>query len=196
LLFAAGHAKRDIPEAVASLARDAALETIFTEPLGCEPQILELSHRRFEQAVTGALHVPREHSCLLLVGRGSSDPVAIAAMHEFSRLRQQQEGIATEVAFLAKARPTLAEHLPNLAAKGYRRVVVQPHLLFAGELASSVQRQVAAISAQHSQTEWLLTPLLADLAGEIGIGTEVLADWVCRRLAGASFRVVAPAGEH
>jgi sirohydrochlorin ferrochelatase len=117
-------------------------------------------------------------------------------MHEFARLRQQQEGIATEVAFLAKARPTLAEHLPRLAAKRFRRVIVQPHLLFDGELASSVRRQIEEVSAQHSQTEWLLTPLLADMAGECGIGTEVLADWVCRRLAAASFRVVAPAGEH
>jgi sirohydrochlorin cobaltochelatase len=185
LLFAAGHARRDIPAAVAA-ALPPGCRTVFAEPLGCETEILELSHRRLQQARRVGAAVNRgdqagSDTCLLLVGRGSSDESATAAMHEFARLRQDRAGIASEVAFLAKARPLLADHLPRIAARGYRRVIVQPHLLFAGELAASVERQVAEISAQYSRTEWLLAPLLADSVGERGIGTQLLAHLVAQR---------------
>jgi len=182
LLFAAGHTKRDIPTEISAAVAHAPMKVLLADPLGCEPEILELSHRRFSEAIAGHWQVSPEESCLLLVGRGSSDESATAAMHEFASLRQRMEGgMHTEVAFLAKARPSLAEQLPRIAGLGFRRIVVQPHLLFAGELAASIERQVAAAAAQYSQTEWLLASLLADPPGECGGGTELLAQVICER---------------
>jgi len=195
LLFAAGHAKRDIPERLAAAAEQYGITTTQTAAFGCEPAILELSRQRMREAVTGRLHVPAEETCLLLVGRGSRDESATAQMQEFAQLRQEAEGgIPTEIAFLAMARPSLDEQLPRIAVSGFRRVIVQPHLLFQGELASSLARQVQSV-AQNSRSEWLLTPLLADLAKEVGIGTKILADVICERYRAATIRVVAPAGE-
>jgi len=191
LLFAAGHAKRDIP---AALKPDApakasgsisslALQASIADPLGCEPEIMELSHQRFDAAITGRLQISPKETCLLLIGRGSSDESATAAMHDFARLRRAMEGggMPTEVAFLAKARPSLADQLPRIAAQGFRRVIVQPHFLFAGELAASVERQVATATAEFPQTEWLLAPLLADLPSVNGSGTELLAKVIYER---------------
>jgi sirohydrochlorin cobaltochelatase len=120
-------------------------------------------------------------------------------MQEFARLRQQQEGgVATEVAFLAMARPSLAQQLPRIAARGYRRVIVQPHLLFQGELASSLGQQVAATAAEHPAQEWVVTRLLADEPAEKRASEgqlTTLVELVCQRFREAMIRVVAPAGE-
>jgi sirohydrochlorin cobaltochelatase len=196
LLFAAGHAKRDIPAAIAAAAARRGMTTIQTEPLACEAQILKLSHLRYEEAITEKAAVLPEETCLLLVGRGSKDDSATAAMHEFARLRQEREGTAVEVAFLAMAEPPLADQLSRLAASGYRRIVVQPHLLFQGELASSLAEQVAVVAARNSLQGWLLAPLLADLAGAKGAGTGLLGNVISERYRSATIRVVAPAGEH
>jgi len=183
LLFAAGHAKRDIP---AALRPSLALQASIADPLGCEPEILELSHRRFGEATAGRSPIPPEATCLLLVGRGSSDESATAAMHEFARRRQAMEGgMPLAVAFLAKARPSLAEQLPQIAGLGYRRIIVQPHLLFVGELSSSVERQVATAATEFPHSEWLVAPLLADPPSVRGIGTELLARVICERYRGS-----------
>src|SRR5438105_3545533 len=52
LLFAAGHAKRDIPRAVAAaVERFPGMETRPTLPLGCHERLLALSARRYAEAI-------------------------------------------------------------------------------------------------------------------------------------------------
>jgi sirohydrochlorin cobaltochelatase len=194
LLFAAGHAKRDIPDAVTSALTScgqADLPLLQTAPLGLHRAVLELSQRRMAEARAGRESGAgdcgsgaREESCLLMVGRGSPDESATTEMQEFAKLRQQQEGgLPTEIAFLAMARPLLEEQLRQVAAANYRIVIVQPHLLFAGELAESLHQQVSAIAKAHSKTDWLVTPLLADALGEVGLGTELLLEAMVDRCA-------------
>ena len=205
LLFAAGHAKRDIPDAVSAALQSrgrAELPWVQAAHLGCHPAIVELSHRRLAESLADPPHISdadsarwnnraESNSCLLIVGRGSNDDSATAQMQEFARLRQQQEGgLRTKVAYLAMAQPLLGEQLRQLAAANYNRVMVQPHLLFEGDLADSLRRQVAAAASAHPKTDWVVTPLLADALGERGIGTELLADvMVDRCLEWASFDV-------
>ena len=66
-----------------------------------------------------------------------------------------------ETCFAAVAKPSLEEILPVVATAGFRRIVVQPHLLFRGRLLGDVREGVArfktretAKEAQH-QTEWV-----------------------------------------
>lgn len=172
LLFEAGHAKRDIPAAVQAAMEIAISDGspkrhLQAEPLGLHPAIIELSQQRFDEAIVERPAVPDESTCLLLVGRGSRDETATAQMHELARWRQAQTEFGrVEVAFVAMARPSLVESLPAIAAHRFRRVIVQPHLLFEGELADSIRQQVATITTKHPEQEWLITPLLADNAGE------------------------------
>jgi len=190
LLFAAGHAKRDIPQAVASALAAcgrAELPWVQAAHLGCHRAILTLSGRRMAEVLVDKLAIPAEESCLLLVGRGSPDESAAAEMREFASLRQQQEGgMRTEVAFLAMARPLLAEQLGQLAAANYRRVIVQPHLLFEGDLVDSLRRQVASVARTSLEIEWLVTTLLSDVQGAAGVGTELLIEAAAARCQEAS----------
>jgi sirohydrochlorin cobaltochelatase len=167
LLFAAGHAKEDVPKAVRQALKrhtDRPIEPIQAAHLGCHPLLVELSHRRMLEAQNAAeSQATKDRTCLLLVGRGSKDATATAEMHEFAALRQRlAENLHVEVAFLAMAQPSLAVQLKAIAQQSYSRVIVQPHLLFHGELLDSLRRQVGEMSQNHGQTQWLLAPALAD----------------------------------
>jgi sirohydrochlorin cobaltochelatase len=192
LLFAAGHAKQDIPDAVAAaFAGSGQRQTVVqAKHLGCHPAIVELSQQRFREAVANCKSIPAAETALILVGRGSRDESATAEMHEFARLRHDFTTGDNFVTFLAMAQPSLAETLTEVARRGFRRVLVQPHLLFHGELADTVQQAVAEIQAQHADQQWLITPLLADSQDSPSGGNQLLLGAVIDRVE-AAIRVVA-----
>src|SRR6185437_8531830 len=124
LLFSAGHAQRDIPQAVQVAiekvtARRSApkLESaplVSQVPvLGCHPQLVELSSRRYCEArsrLDAARKVPSAETLLLMVGRGSLDAAANAEFARFARLRYEHERPGgLETCFVAMAHPTLDE---------------------------------------------------------------------------------------
>ena len=195
LLFAAGHAKRDIPSAIQEAIKQSGVpckEVLQAAPLGLHPALIELSRLHAEQALRDKLPLPPEDCCLLMVGRGSGEESAIAEMYEFARLRHMAGGgIDTEVAFVAMARPLLRETLRRLAASEFRRVLVQPHLLFQGEIADSIREQVAKLALKRPNQEWIVATLLADPLVRSDQATEVLAKVILDRLNEAGIRVVA-----
>ncbi len=78
VLFSAGHAKRDIPDALAqAIARNPGVEIELCPPLGCNPAIVELSTERCQQAIFGHSAISPDETLLILVGRGSSDAEAL-----------------------------------------------------------------------------------------------------------------------
>lgn len=159
LLFAAGHAKRDIPQAIEqALASRRPVKYRQTGPLGCHEAILELSARRYREAIAGLEPVPAEETALLMVGRGSRDETASAEMRRLANLRAARTPVArVETCFYAMARPSLEETLPRLADLGYRRIVVQPHLLFEGELLAAMRRQIEEMARRHPAQQWPVT---------------------------------------
>lgn len=164
LLFAAGHARDDIPRAVQqALAHHAATSLAWVQaaPLGYHPAMVELAACQCREAVGDDWGRPGD--CLLVVGRGTSDRTAQADFMEFvARRRATAGGIPVEAAYLAQARPTLGEQLQRLAGARFSRIVVQSHLLFAGELMESVRQQVAAVASCFGSTRWVVVPPLAE----------------------------------
>jgi len=199
LLFAAGHAKEDVPSAVAAALarrRQSHIQQVQAGHLGCHPALVELSTLRMQHAESRAgdrkQGTANRGQCLLQVGRGSHDASATAEMHEFAGLRQQAlQGVKVEVAFLAMARPLLHEHLPVIGGQRYGRVIVQPHLLFHGELVDSIERHVADAAAQFPETEWIMAPPLADLPGAGSRATELIEKVIFDRYQEVGIHVVA-----
>lgn len=154
LLFAAGHAKLDVPAAVFAAAKQLDLEIAGqAEPLEFHPLLLELSRQRVKQQLGEIIPAG---TVLLLVGRGNSDPLAINAVREYTQLLAESLGLRGETAFMAAAQHNLAEKLAELAQRAPACVVILPHLLFAGEVLTSIQHQVAAMAGIHGATRWLL----------------------------------------
>ena len=64
------------------------------------------------------------------------------------------------IAYLAMAEPRLETALEEIAELRYHRVVVQPHLLFHGELLDTITERVAQIASRWPQQQWFVAPHL------------------------------------
>ncbi|MCA9140441.1 MAG: sirohydrochlorin chelatase [Planctomycetales bacterium] len=153
LLFAAGHARTDIPDAVSRCAAKTPSVT-YTQstPLSRAPSIIDLSVQRIEQAMRRG-DAQRDGSvALVMVGRGSHDPCATADMRVLGEIVARRGGFCNRaVGFYAMAEPKLPRVLDQVAANpGIRTVIVQPHLLFQGRLYDAICRQVQEAADRHS----------------------------------------------
>ena len=177
MLLAAGHVKHDIPAAVGT-----AVETLGNvafdvgPPLGCHEHVPALSERRYREAIARgdgiAYHVAAEETLLVLVARGNRDAEAQQQWRKFIENRRQRgDGLTIEGAYLAMAEPRLDEVLATAAGGRHRRIVVQPHLLFAGQLLGRLQAQVASLAEKHPRRQWLVAQHLGP--------SELLAEAVC-----------------
>ena len=187
ILLAAGHAKGDIPAALArERDRHPGLRTKYARPLGPHPVVLDLLRRRLQQALSATARA----DAVLLVGRGTSDPDANADLYRAARLLWETTrdlGVRqVEAAFVSLAEPSVAEGLDRLRALGARRVVVLPFFLFPGVLPTRIHTQVGAWLAANSG----MAASVADVIGDC----EELADLVIERYIEADGRGAAPVG--
>ncbi len=87
ILFAAGHIRQDIPrEVTAAAAEHAGVAVTQAAHLGCHPALVQLSTRRYDEAIASAPPVAAAETVLVMVGRGSHDPQATGEMLRFARV--------------------------------------------------------------------------------------------------------------
>ena len=151
LLFSAGHAKSDIPLALAGCQHAwPAISWDQTRPLSRCPELLDLVVRRIDDALA-AEPLPPERTALVMVGRGSYDPCAQADMKLLAHCiggKRRFRRVAT--AFYAMAEPKLPQVLDALLADpSIEAVLVQPHLLFAGAIDQAIRDLVAQAQQRH-----------------------------------------------
>lgn len=159
LLFSAGHARRDVPEALAAAVAAAGVAARQAEPLGLHDAIVELSARRRHEVVDRLAEVSGVDTVLAVLGRGASDSGALGRLQGFATASLAAGGAwrpaRVEYGFAAAARPTLDEALAAAAATGPRRVVVQPHLLFRGHVEEQLSAAVERARAAWPRIEWV-----------------------------------------
>ncbi|MFE0437837.1 sirohydrochlorin chelatase [Streptomyces nigra] len=153
MLVSAGHAKGDIPAALArEKERHPGITYTYGRPLGPHPSLLRVLERRLDEALGTA--DGREDVTVLLVGRGSTDPDANAEVHKVARLLWEGRGYAgVETAFVSLAAPDVPGGLDRCARLGARRIVVLPYFLFTGILPDRVRRQTEEWAAAHPDVE-------------------------------------------
>jgi sirohydrochlorin cobaltochelatase len=163
MLSAAGHAKGDIPAALArEQVRHPGLSWTYGRPLGPHLVLLELLAARIA-AVSGSTA-----PAVLLVGRGSTDPDANADVVKTARLLWEgRDYPLAETAFVSLARPDVAEGLERCrllcaGLGGARRIVVARYFLFPGVLPDRVADQAAAYAAAHPELEIQCADVLGD----------------------------------
>jgi sirohydrochlorin cobaltochelatase len=158
MLSAAGHAKGDIPAALArERARHPGLTWTYARPLGPHPVLLDLLAARI--AAVSDDPAP----AVLLVGRGSTDPDANADVVKTARLLWEgRDYPLAETAFVSLARPDVAEGLERCRLLGARRLVVARYFLFPGVLPDRVAEQAAAYAAAHPELDIACADVLGD----------------------------------
>ncbi|WP_031522921.1 sirohydrochlorin chelatase [Streptomyces sp. NRRL F-5123] len=154
VLVSAGHAKGDIPAALArEKLRHPGTSFAYGRPLGPHPGLLAVLERRVDE-VLAATATERAAATVLLVGRGSTDPDANAEVFKAARLLWEGRGYAgVETAFVSLAEPSVAAGLGRCARLGARTVVVLPYFLFAGVLPDRVRAQAAEWAAANGAVD-------------------------------------------
>ena len=158
MLVAAGHAKGDIPAALArERTRRPGLSVAYGRPLGPHPVVLDLLRERLSGA--GA----DRDTTALLVGRGSTDPDANAEVAKVARLLAETSEVAgVEYAFVSLAPPDTAGALERCRRLGAARIVVLPYFLFTGVLPRRVQAQARQWAHGHPDVKVGTAPVLGD----------------------------------
>ena len=153
LLFAAGHAKQDIPDLISQCHADwPQVAYDFCRPISRQADLVDLVRRRIQEVVQIKDLAPHS-SALVMVGRGSRDPCASADMKVLTEVIAKRFGFSqTLTAYYAMAEPRVPEVLDQLASSGkFQSIVVQPHLLFHGRLYQAICKQVDEASQRHPQ---------------------------------------------
>lgn len=149
ILFAGGHAKNDIPYEMNTLqSQYPDLKITLGRHLGISASLLQLSQQRIQQAEAAYPLTAREECCLLVVGRGTSDPDANADVAKLTRMLWEGMGFGfATTAYIGVTKPLLKDTLPLLEQLPFKRVVVLPVFLFTGILLKRIYEQVQAQQA-------------------------------------------------
>ena len=193
LLFTAGHALQDIPDAVFQAADRFGIQVIGqTGSLGTHLSILALSQARYSEVTAlGDGRVCPMNACarvqcstvkcegqsislgrvgLAMVGRGTSDQQALAQMRQFTELKVAQLTVVRyQTGFLAGRIPNVDGLLEQASVWECDTILIQPHLLFEGELIEQLRNKVLQCQLRFPDKQWLISrtlgadPKLADV---------------------------------
>jgi sirohydrochlorin cobaltochelatase len=164
MLFAAGHAKNDIPSVLNTYAAQNGLRIDYGKELGIDPKMMRAAADRVQEALDAAGgDVPRHETLLVVVGRGASDPDANSNVSKVTRLLWEGFGFGwAETAYSGVTFPLVEPALEHAAKLGYRRIVVFPYFLFTGILVQRIYAATDEVAKRHPKIELLKAPYLND----------------------------------
>jgi sirohydrochlorin cobaltochelatase len=165
MLFAARHAKNDVPEeARAFAASHPGIRISCGQDLSPDAKMLAAAVDRVNEAETLAMSfVARSHTLLLVIGRGSSDSEANRTLAELAHKLCDALGMAkTNIAFAGIAEPNVADGLDLAARQGFSRIIVFPYFLFTGVLVKRIRAAVENAARKYPTIEMLVARHLAN----------------------------------
>lgn len=169
MLFAAMHTKNDIPTVLNSYAAEHGIEVRYARELGVDPKMIAAAGERVRAAVEAATikhgPVPLDETCLVVIGRGASDPDANANVAKIARLLQEGMGFGwLEVGYSGVTFPLVEPALTHAAKLGYKRIVVFPYFLFSGILIDRIFGFTDKVAAAHPELQFVKAGYLGDHA--------------------------------
>jgi sirohydrochlorin cobaltochelatase len=165
MLFAAGHAKNDIPSVLnAYQKQNPELEISYARELGIDLKLIRAAGERVEDALQKAGDgVSREDTLLVVVGRGASDPDANSNVAKVTRMLWEGLGLGwAETAYSGVTFPLVEPGLEHATRLGYKRIVVFPYFLFTGILVQRIYHYTDIVAAKHPEIEFIKASYLND----------------------------------
>ncbi|WP_298435887.1 sirohydrochlorin chelatase [uncultured Jannaschia sp.] len=180
MLFAAMHAKNDIPTVLNAYAATHGIDIRYGRELGVDPKMIAAAAARIEAALSAADAadgvVARHDTCLVVVGRGASDPDANGNVAKIARMLHEGLGMGwLEIGYSGVTFPLVEPCLTHAAKLGYKRIVVFPYFLFSGILIDRIYGFTDRVAAAHPGTAFVK-------AGYLGDHPQVLATFAERVL--------------
>jgi sirohydrochlorin cobaltochelatase len=167
MLFAAGHAKNDIPSVLNSWAAlHPGAQVSYGRELGIDLKMLRAAGQRVREALEAdgwREGEPLHDTLLVVVGRGSSDPDANSNVSKVTRMLWEGMGFGwAETAYSGVTFPLVEPALEHVTKLGYRRIVVFPYFLFTGVLVKRIYAATDEVAAQHPNVRFLKAGYLND----------------------------------
>ncbi len=156
MLFAAGHAKNDIPALLNSYSLETGLEICYGRELGINNLMISAAGERIREIIDASSNYPLSKTLLVVVGRGSSDPDANSNVSKITRLLLEGIGFGWgETVYSGVTFPLVEAGLRHVAKLGFGRIIVFPYFLFSGVLVSRIRSQTALVAKDHEDIEFL-----------------------------------------
>ncbi len=167
MLFAAMHAKNDIPTVLNTYSAKHGIEVNYGRELGVDPKMIAAAAGRVEEAVEKANkeqgEVPLSETCLVVIGRGASDPDANGNVSKIARMLWEGMGFGwCEVGYSGVTFPLVEPCLNHVARLGYKRVIVFPYFLFTGILIDRIYGFTDQVAAEHPEIHFEKAGYLRD----------------------------------
>ncbi|RBI71909.1 sirohydrochlorin chelatase [Roseovarius sp. TE539] len=167
MLFAAMHSKNDIPTVLNTYAATHGIEVSYGRELGVDPKMIAAAGARVQEALDRANaasgQVSLHDTCLVVIGRGASDPDANANVAKIARLLQEGMGFGwCEVGYSGVTFPLVEPCLQHVARLGYKRVMVFPYFLFSGILIDRIYGFTDQVACAHPEIEFVKAGYLGD----------------------------------
>ncbi|MBF2715802.1 sirohydrochlorin chelatase [Agrobacterium vitis] len=168
MLFAAGHAKNDIPSVLNTYqAQNPGMVINYGRELGIDLKMIRAAGDRIQAAVDEAnaqLGVIDKHDTLLMVvGRGSSDPDANSNATKVMRMLWEGMGFGWgETCYSGVTFPLVEPGLTHAAKLGYKRIIVFPYFLFTGVLVKRIYSYTDEVAARYPDIQFVKASYLND----------------------------------
>ncbi len=167
MLFAAMHAKNDIPTVLNTYAAKHGMQISYGRELGVDPKMIAAAGARIQEAVDRAntKHgaVSLHETCLVVIGRGASDPDANGNVAKIARMLQEGMGFGwCEVGYSGVTFPLVEPCLQHVAKLGYKRAIVFPYFLFSGILIDRIYGFTDQVAAEHPHMQFIKAGYLGD----------------------------------
>ena len=165
MLFAAGHAKNDIPSVLnAYQAQYPELSISYGRELGIDLKLIRAAGERVKDAIEQADgDISPEETLLMVVGRGASDPDANSNVSKVTRMLWEGLGLGwAETAYSGVTFPLIKPGLEHASKLGYKRIVVFPYFLFTGILVKRIYQYTDLVAAEHPEIQFVKASYLND----------------------------------
>ncbi len=158
MLFAAGHAKNDIPSVLNTYqAQNPGMKIDYGRELAIDLKMLQAAGDRVQEALDGLDdNVSRHETLLVVVGRGASDPDANSNVAKITRMLWEGMGFGwAETAYSGVTFPLVEPALEHCTRLGFKRIVVFPYFLFTGILIQRIYDYTDKVAERHPGIEFV-----------------------------------------
>ena len=180
MLFAATHAKNDIPSVLLTYQeKNPGLKISYGRELGLHSEMIAA----FEARILESLNVDHIHegdlyeTMLVVVGRGTSDTYANAEAAKLTRIVAENLGFGwSETVYSGVTFPSVGQGLEIALRLGYKKIVVAPYFLFSGKLIDRIYNYVDLVAEKATDVTFYKAHYLSDQDHVINTFVERIAE--------------------
>jgi len=172
MLFAATHAKNDIPSVLTTYKESYPELTIeYGKELGLHDEMISAFQHRVAESLgytstdenSGPAVGELYDTMLVVVGRGTSVVDANADAAKLTRIISENLGFGwSETVYSGVTYPSVGRGLEMALKLGFKKIVVAPYFLFGGRLIDRIYAYVDKVAAENPDVEFIKADYLRD----------------------------------